>query len=75
MKFGIISSMSENFCNDCNRLRISSLGELQLCLFGDRVVSLKNMIDEHYSYNEIFFNVQKALGKKFLKHNGDFFVI
>lgn len=31
--FGVISTMSEPFCNDCNRLRLTSDGKLKNCLF------------------------------------------
>ena len=30
--FGIISAMSEHFCDTCNRLRLTSTGELHACL-------------------------------------------
>ncbi len=32
---GLIMPYSKDFCKSCNRLRISSLGKLHLCLFGE----------------------------------------
>ncbi|CAS00254.1 Protein CBG27447 [Caenorhabditis briggsae] len=32
-QFGFISSMSDHFCNTCNRLRITADGNLKLALF------------------------------------------
>ncbi|MDN7124733.1 GTP 3',8-cyclase MoaA [Pseudidiomarina terrestris] len=32
-KLGLIMPYSRDFCDDCNRLRVSSLGQLFLCLF------------------------------------------
>ncbi|TMM47879.1 GTP 3',8-cyclase MoaA [Colwellia ponticola] len=40
-KVGLIMPYSKDFCNSCNRLRISSSGKLHLCLFGDEGLSLR----------------------------------
>ena len=34
-KIGLINPLSCNFCDACNRLRVSAKGALRLCLFGD----------------------------------------
>ncbi|MCL4129869.1 UNVERIFIED_CONTAM: hypothetical protein GTU68_052204, partial [Idotea baltica] len=39
-QIGFITSMSENFCGSCNRLRITADGNLKVCLFGSSEVSL-----------------------------------
>ena len=39
-KIGLINPLSCNFCNRCNRLRVSAKGTLRLCLFGDQDLSL-----------------------------------
>ena len=43
-KIGLIMPYSKDFCNSCNRLRVSSLGKLHLCLFGDQGLSLKEQL-------------------------------
>ncbi|KAL9616780.1 MAG: hypothetical protein Q9160_008377 [Pyrenula sp. 1 TL-2023] len=43
-KLGFITSMTENFCGTCNRLRITSDGNLKVCLFGNAEVSLRDVI-------------------------------
>ncbi|TKX22863.1 putative MoaC family protein [Elsinoe australis] len=43
-KLGFITSMTHNFCGTCNRLRITSDGNLKVCLFGNSEVSLRDMI-------------------------------
>lgn len=40
-KIGLIMPYSKDFCDTCNRLRVSSLGKLHLCLFGEQGLSLK----------------------------------
>lgn len=43
-KIGFITSMTHNFCGTCNRLRITSDGNLKVCLFGNAEVSLRDII-------------------------------
>ncbi|KAK4044620.1 hypothetical protein C8A01DRAFT_42529 [Parachaetomium inaequale] len=43
-KLGFITSMTHNFCGTCNRLRITSDGNLKVCLFGNAEVSLRDII-------------------------------
>ncbi len=43
-RFGIISAMTEHFCADCNRLRLTATGELHACLGHDDAVSLRDVV-------------------------------
>ena len=43
-QLGIISAMSEHFCDDCNRLRLTATGELHACLGHDDAVSLRDVL-------------------------------
>lgn len=43
-RIGFITSMTENFCGTCNRLRITSDGNLKVCLFGNNEVSLRDLL-------------------------------
>lgn len=45
-KIGFITSMTHNFCGTCNRLRITSDGNLKVCLFGNSEVSLRDVLRE-----------------------------
>ena len=38
---GVIASISEPFCGDCNRLRITADGQAFTCLFASRGTDLK----------------------------------
>ncbi|WP_291329439.1 GTP 3',8-cyclase MoaA [Desulfovibrio sp. UCD-KL4C] len=42
-RLGVISPHSNHFCSTCNRLRISSDGNLRSCLFSDKVYRLRAM--------------------------------
>ena len=41
---GIISAMTEHFCDDCNRLRLTATGELHACLGHDDSASLRDVL-------------------------------
>jgi cyclic pyranopterin phosphate synthase len=41
---GIISAMTEHFCDDCNRLRLTASGELHACLGHDDATSLRDVL-------------------------------
>ena len=43
-KIGFITSMTNDFCGTCNRLRITSDGNLKVCLHGNTEVSLRDML-------------------------------
>ena len=38
---GVIAAMTENFCNNCNRLRVSATGQLHACLARDEAGDLR----------------------------------
>ena len=39
-KIGVISAISRHFCETCNRLRVTSTGEIRPCLFDDGQISI-----------------------------------
>ena len=41
---GIISAMTEHFCDDCNRLRLTATGDLHACLGHDDATSLRDLV-------------------------------
>ncbi|WP_258807991.1 GTP 3',8-cyclase MoaA [Pseudidiomarina sp. CB1] len=43
-KLGLIMPYSRDFCDDCNRLRVSSLGQLFLCLFTEHHQDLRTYL-------------------------------
>ena len=52
-KVGFITSMTHNFCGSCNRLRITSDGNLKVCLFGNAEVSLRDLLRQYNDGNPI----------------------
>jgi len=52
-KFGIIAPYSKDFCKSCNRLRITSRGDLRLCLFGNTGTSIRHLLQKDDQIEEL----------------------
>ncbi len=52
-KFGLIAPYSKDFCKSCNRLRITSRGDLRLCLFGNSGISLRHLLQNDDQISEL----------------------
>ena len=61
---GIIAAWSRTFCSDCNRIRITSTGELRNCLYDKGVLNLKRMLSDGSSDTMIKEAVSKAYSQK-----------
>lgn len=45
-RIGIIAPYSKDFCAGCNRLRVTSTGDLRLCLFGEFGIPLRALLQD-----------------------------
>ncbi|MFH1051281.1 MAG: GTP 3',8-cyclase MoaA [bacterium] len=65
-KISFITSLSEHFCNTCNRLRVTSDGKLKLCLFStiDEDLDIKDLIRSGATDKEIMDNITGFIGNK-----------
>ena len=52
-EIGVISSVTQAFCEDCNRARLSTEGKLFLCLFASRGHDLRALLRGGYSDEQI----------------------
>lgn len=43
-RFGVIAAMTENFCEGCNRLRVSAQGQIHACLANDAAGDLRSAL-------------------------------
>ncbi|OCB85611.1 molybdenum cofactor biosynthesis prote [Sanghuangporus baumii] len=68
--FGFISSMSDHFCGSCNRLRITADGQIKVCLFDSREVSLRDLMRSGAQDDDLLKVIRAALGLKKEKHDG-----
>lgn len=65
---GLITPYSQDFCDDCNRLRVTSLGKLQLCLFGDSGYNLRDLLQDDRQLPELIERIQQVLQLKQDRH-------
>jgi GTP 3',8-cyclase len=68
---GLIGAMSENFCQDCNRARVTADGGFQACLGGHDRVPLREMMRAGESDEVIADAVRGGLGRKAPRHRMD----
>lgn len=65
---GFISAMSHHFCNRCNRLRLTADGKLRACLLSDRHESLKELLRNDGSDEQLAEIFRIAVRHKAAKH-------
>ena len=66
-RIGLIMPYSKDFCDSCNRLRISSTGKLHLCLFAEQGLDLRADITSG-DYVQVQQKLQAMLQDKELSH-------
>ena len=67
-KFGIIAPYSKDFCKSCNRLRITSRGDLRLCLFGNTGINLRHLLQKDNQLEELKDLIMKQMQFKKESH-------
>ncbi|KAI9284688.1 hypothetical protein BC943DRAFT_58740 [Umbelopsis sp. AD052] len=67
-KVGFITSMSDHFCGTCNRLRITTDGNLKVCLFGAAEVSLRDYMRQSVSDDDLCDIIGMAVKNKKKQH-------
>ena len=67
-KFGVIAPYSKDFCKSCNRLRITSRGDLRLCLFGTTGISIRHLLQRDDQLEELKDLISKQLNFKKESH-------
>jgi cyclic pyranopterin phosphate synthase len=56
--------MTEHFCDDCNRLRLTATGELHACLGHDDAVSLREVVRGGGSDDDLVRAIASAVAGK-----------
>lgn len=70
-KISFISSISNHFCDSCNRLRLDAKGKMKLCLFstGENELNFKELLNTpNYSDDDISELIDYALQIKWKAH-------
>jgi cyclic pyranopterin phosphate synthase len=67
-KIGFINPVSEPFCGDCNRIRLTADGRLRTCLFSLNETDLRTPLRDGSSDDEVEAVIRDAVWRKELKH-------
>ncbi|KAI8104326.1 hypothetical protein M9434_002884 [Picochlorum sp. BPE23] len=65
-----ITSMTSQFCGDCNRVRLMADGNIKVCLFGNNEVSLLDALREGATDEDLLAVVSAAVDRKKAAHAG-----
>ena len=65
---GLIAPYAKDFCKTCNRLRVSALGKLHLCLFADFGMDLRPLLQSDDQLEVLKLFLVKALQTKAASH-------
>ena len=68
-EIGFISPVSEPFCGDCNRIRLTAEGFLRTCLFSMNETDLRDPLRSGASDAELEHIIRDAVWRKELKHH------
>jgi cyclic pyranopterin phosphate synthase len=68
-RVGFISPVSHNFCDTCNRVRVTVEGRLLLCLGNEHSVDLRHLLREGAGDDELKETIRAAMDLKPLRHH------
>ena len=68
-EIGFISPVTEPFCGDCNRIRLTAEGELRTCLFSMTETDLREPLRAGATDAELEAIIRDAVWRKELKHH------
>ncbi|MEG9544590.1 GTP 3',8-cyclase MoaA [Mannheimia sp. HC-2023] len=63
-EIGLIMPYEKNFCASCNRLRVSALGKLHLCLFGEEGIDIRDLLQSDDQQLQLETRLKSALQGK-----------
>ncbi len=69
-RVGFITPLSHDFCDSCNRLRVSARGEIRACLADRRAASLRDVMRDGGDDHDVAWVLCQALSAK---HPGHYF--
>lgn len=68
-RIGLIAPYAPGFCDGCNRLRVTALGQLRLCLFGQGGKDLRSLLRHDDQKEELQDEIVASLGGKLGSHD------
>jgi cyclic pyranopterin phosphate synthase len=68
-EIGIIAPVTESFCGACSRIRLTADGQIRTCLFSKVEHSLRDVMRDGASANEIIAFIRETVFSKEAGHN------
>jgi len=68
---GVISPLSHDYCDTCNRVRLSADGRLKLCLFGDHFIDLRTPVRDGAGEDAVIAILRGSMYVKPERHHLD----
>ena len=68
-EIGFVNPVSEPFCADCNRIRLTADGKLRTCLFSLHETDLREPLRDGASDADLERVIREAVWRKELKHH------
>jgi cyclic pyranopterin phosphate synthase len=67
-EIGVIPSVTQPFCGDCDRVRLTAEGQFRTCLFETREFDLRGLLRRGASDDEVAAEIERAVGTKWAGH-------
>ncbi|KFX25200.1 molybdenum cofactor biosynthesis protein A [Pectobacterium atrosepticum] len=67
-EIGLIMPYEKDFCLSCNRLRVSAIGNLHLCLFGEQGIPLRDLLADDRHLDDLKMRISGGLSTKKQTH-------
>ena len=68
-RIGVIASVTRSFCGTCDRIRLTSDGQLRNCLFAVRETDLRSLLRGGGSDDELAAAIEAEVGRKWAGHS------
>jgi cyclic pyranopterin phosphate synthase len=68
-RIGIIAPYGSEFCDSCNRLRVSAHGKIRMCLFGESEFEIRPWLAQLADQDEVIRVMRNLLLRKAKSHN------
>ena len=68
-KVGFIGAVTENFCERCNRIRITAKGDIRACLASPKGLSLRDLMRQGHDDDAMLHRIRESLFGKWSGHH------
>ena len=68
-RFGVIASVTQPFCDNCDRIRLTAEGQLRNCLFSVRETDLRSILRGGGSDDDLAAAIEAEVGRKWAGHS------